>query len=227
MVRTIVRRKAFLYATITLLLPLFVGFVVGQVWSSFSLSVGETVIIEVKQEDIVEHATVFPEYVSSQLEQVPAFNQYVRTFLGILTNNVLLLTFLVLLPLVEVLEEYALRKSNWYRSACDNVSNSLPSFPQPYAAISIIFGILQGIVAGWILASFPISVIFSIPIVPASIELLVFILALAFLYEVHLQKNLTGETVITLYKTGKKYFIIIYLLLIVSALIETCLLEVV
>ena len=225
MIRTIVRRKAFLYATITLLLPLFVGFVVGQVWSSFSLTVGETVIIEVKHEDIVEHATVFPEYVASQLEQVPAFNQYIRTFLGVLANNALLLTFLVLLPLVEVLEEYALNKSNWYRNACNNVSNSLPSFSQPYAAISIIFGVFQGIVAGWILSSFPISMIFSIPIVPASIELLVFILALAFLYEIHLQKNLTGKTVITLYKTGKKYFITIYLLLIVSALIETSLLE--
>jgi hypothetical protein len=204
---------------------LLVGFVVGQVWSSFSLSAGETVIIEVKQQDFVERATVFPEYVASQLEQVPAFNQYVRTFLGILTNNALLLTFLVLLPLVEVLEEYALNKSKWYRNACNNVSNSLPSFPQPYAAISILFGILQGIVAGWILSSFPISVIFNMPIVPTSIELFVFVLALAFLYEVHLQKNLTGETIITLYKTGKKYFIIIYLLLIASALIETCIIE--
>ena len=147
MIRTIVRRKAFLYATVTLLLPLFVGFAVGQVWSSFSLSVG-AIVIEVEPEDIVERVQVFPEYVARQLERVPVFNRYVRTFLGILTNNALLLTFLILLPLVEVLEEYALNKSNWYRSVSKNVSDSLPNFPQPYAAISIIFGILQGIVAG-------------------------------------------------------------------------------
>lgn len=203
---------------------MFVGFIVGQVWSSFSLRVG-TIVIEVKSEDIVERVQVFPEYVASQLGGVPVFNRYVRTFLGILTNNALLLTFLVLLPLVEILEEYALNKSNWYRKVSKNVSDSLPNFPQPYAAISIIFGILQGIVAGWILSSFPLSVIFNIPIVHASIEFLVYILAIAFLYEVHLQKNLTTETIITLYKTGKKYFTIIYLLLIISALIETSLIE--
>jgi hypothetical protein len=225
LIRTIVRRRAFLYAAITLLLPLFVGFAIGQVWSSFSFSVGETVIIEVKQEDIVEHVTVFPESVTSQLEQVPGFNRYVSAFLGILTNNVLLLTFLLLLPLVEVLEEYALNKSNWYRNACNNVSSSLPNFPQPYAAISIIFGIFQGLVAGWILSSFPLSVIFNAPIVPASIELLIFILAIAFLYEVHLQKNLTSETTLALYKNGKNYFAVIYVLIIVAALVETYIIE--
>lgn len=223
MIKTIVRRKALLYATITLLLPLFVGFAVGQVWSSFSLRVG-TIVIEVKSEDIVERVQVFPEYVASQLGGVPVFNRYVRTFLGILTNNALLLSFLVLLPLVEIIEEYALNKSSWYRKVCNNVSDSLPNFPQPYAAISIIFGILQGIVAGFLLSSFPISTIFNLPIVPASIELLVFILAIAFLYELHLRKKLTTETIIPLYKTGKNYFTTIYLLLIVAALIETSLL---
>lgn len=222
MIRTIVRRKAFLYATVTLLLPLFVGFAVGQVWSSFSLSLG-AIVIEVEPEDIMERVQVFPEYVAGQLERVTIFNRYIRTFLGILTNNALLLTFLILLPLIEVLEEYALNKSNWYRTVSKNVSDSLPNFPQPYAAISIIFGILQGIVAGWILSSFPLWVIFNIPIVHASIEFLAYILAITFLYEVHLQKNLTSETIITLYKTGKKYFATIYLLLIVSSLIETSL----
>ena len=222
MIRTIVRRKAFLYATVTLLLPLFVGFAVGQVWSSFSLSLG-AIVIEVEPEDIVERVQVFPKYVAGQLERVPVFNRYVRTFLGILTNNALLLTFLILLPLIEVLEEYALNKSNWYRKVSKNVSDSLPNFPQPYAPISIIFGILQGIVAGWILSSFPLWVIFNIPIVHASIEFLAYILAITFLYEVHLQKNLTSKTIITLYKTGKKYFATIYLLLIVSAIIETSL----
>jgi len=222
LIRTIVRRKAFLYATVTLLLPLFVGFAVGQVWSSFSLSLG-AIVIEVEPEDIVERVQVFPKYVAGQLERVPVFNRYVRTFLGILTNNALLLTFLILLPLIEVLEEYALNKSNWYRKVSKNVSDSLPNFPQPYAPISIIFGILQGIVAGWILSSFPLWVIFNIPIVHASIEFLAYILAITFLYEVHLQKNLTSKTIITLYKTGKKYFATIYLLLIVSAIIETSL----
>lgn len=174
-------------------------------------------------EDIVERVQVFPKYVAGQLERVPVFNRYVRTFLGILTNNALLLTFLILLPLIEVLEEYALNKSNWYRKVSKNVSDSLPNFPQPYAPISIIFGILQGIVAGWILSSFPLWVIFNIPIVHASIEFLAYILAITFLYEVHLQKNLTSKTIITLYKTGKKYFATIYLLLIVSAIIETSL----
>jgi hypothetical protein len=223
LIKTIVRRKALLYATITLLLPLFVGFAVGQVWSSFSLRVG-TIVIEVKSEDIVERVQVFPEYVASQLRGVPVFNRYVRTFLGILTNNALLLSFLVLLPLVEIIEEYTLNKSSWYRKVCNNVSDSLPNFPQPYAAISIIFGILQGIVAGFLLSSFPISTIFNLPIVPASIELLVFILTIAFLYELHLRKKLTTETIIPLYKTGKNYFTTIYLLLIVAALIETSLL---
>jgi hypothetical protein len=107
---------------------LFVGFAVGQVWSSFSLNIG-AIVIEVEPEDIVERVQVFPEYVAGQLERVPVFNRYVRTFLGILTNNVLLLTFLILLPLVEVLEEYALNKSNWYRTVSKNVSDSLPNFP--------------------------------------------------------------------------------------------------
>ncbi len=223
MIKTIVRRKALLYATITLLLPLFVGFAVGQVWSSFSLRVG-TIVIEVTSEDIVERVQVFPEYIASQLGGIPVFNRYVRIFLGILTNNALLLSFLVLLPLVEIIEEYTLNKSSWYRKVCNNVSDSLPNFPQPYAPISIIFGILQGIVAGFLLSSFPISTIFNLPIVPASIELLVFILAIAFLYELHLRKKLTTETIIPLYKTGKNYFITIYLLLITAALIEASLL---
>ncbi|MCW4037405.1 MAG: hypothetical protein NWF13_01570 [Candidatus Bathyarchaeota archaeon] len=51
-----------------------------------------------------------------------------------------------------------------------------------------------------------------------------FILAIAFLYELHLRKKLTTETIIPLYKTGKNYFTTIYLLLIVAALIETSLL---
>jgi hypothetical protein len=188
-----------------------------------SLRVG-AIVIEVKLEDIVERVQVFPEYVASQLEGVPIFNRYVRTFLGILTNNALLLSVIVLLPLVEIVEEYALNKSSWYRKVCNNVSDSLPNFPQPYAAISIIFGILQGIVAGFLLSSFPISAIFNLPIVPASIEFLVFILAIAFLYELHLRKKLTTETIIPLYKTSKNYFTTICLLLIVAALIETSLL---
>jgi hypothetical protein len=220
LIRTIVRRKAFIYATVTLLLPLLVGFVVGKVWPSFSFRVGETVI-EVVPEDIAERIQVFPEYFAGQLARVPFFNPYVSTFLGILTNNALLLTILILLPLVEVLEEYVLNKSNRYKEFSKNVNDSLPNFPQPYAPISIIFGILQGVVAGWILSSFPLWVIFNMPIVHASIEFLAYILAIAFLYEVHLQKNLTSETIITLYKTGKKYFAITYLLLIISALIET------
>jgi hypothetical protein len=202
---------------------LFVGFAVGQVWSSFTLRVG-AIIIEVKLEDIVERVQVFPEYVASQLEGVPVFNRYVRTFLGILTNNALLLSIIVLLPLVEIVEEYALNKSSWYRKVCNNVSDSLPNFPQPYAAISIIFGILQGIVAGFLLSSFPISAILNLPIVPASIEFLVFTLAIAFLYELHLRNELTTQTIISLYKTNKNYFTTICLLLIVAALIETSLL---
>jgi hypothetical protein len=219
----IVRRKALLYATITLFLPLFVGFAIGQVWSSFSLRIG-AIIIEVTLEDIVERVQVFPEHVANQLEEIPVFNQCMRTFLGILTNNALLLSFIVLLPLLEIVEEYALNKSNWYRKICNNVSDSLPNFPQPYAAISIIFGSLQGIVAGFLLSFFPISTIFNLPIVPASIEFFVFILAIAFLYELHFRKKLTTETIIPLYKTSKNYFTTIFLLLIVAALIESSLL---
>jgi len=47
-------------------------------------------------------------------------------------------------------------------------------------------------------------------------------LALAFLYELHLEhRSLTAEAILAKYKTGKIYFLATYTLLIISAFIET------
>jgi len=135
--------------------------------------------------------------------------------------------FPLIFVLAEALDNYTQNKSKWWRHLCEKQKPlAVPASLSAYSFVALWAGATQGLRNGWTLSTFPLSWTIKILTNHAPTELLAFILAVALLYELHLQhRNLNTETILTKYRQGKTYILATYILLVISALIEANLIE--